>query len=81
MENANITEVPNNVMPNSLVDEITHLVDFAQQISYSNNAKHAGELFLKVPRKYLSFGVVNEGLQKQFTYVINEAVYCGKVQM
>ena len=78
MENANIIDVPNNVIPNSLVGEITYLFDFAQQILYSNNPDQAGELFLKVPQKCILFGVVNEGLQKQVLYVINEAVDCGK---
>ena len=78
MENANIIDVPNNVIPNSLVGKITYLFDFAQQILYSNNPNRAGEHFLKVSRKCILFGVVNEGLQKQVTYVINEAVDCGK---
>ena len=78
VENANITDIPNNVIPNSLVGEITYSLDFAQQISYPNNPEQAGELFFKVPRKCLLFGIVNEGLQKQVTYVIDEAVDCGK---
>ena len=67
VENANITDIPNNVIPNSLVGEITYSLDFAQQISYPNNPDQAGELFFKVPRKCLLFGIVNEGLQKQVT--------------
>ena len=74
----NITDVPNNVIPNSLVGEITYSFDFAQQTSYPNNPDLAGELFFKLPRKCLLFGVVNEGLQKQVIFVIDEAADCGK---
>ena len=78
VENAIITDIPNNVIPNSLVGEITYSFEFAQEILYPNNPDQIGELFFKVPRKCLLFGVINEGLQKQATYVIDEAVDCGK---
>ena len=45
---------------------------------YPNNPDQAGEVFFKMPRKCLLFGVVNERLQKQVIYVIDDAVYCGK---
>ena len=73
LENGNITELLNNVIPNSLVGEVTYLFNFAQQIWYPNNPDQAGELVFKVPQKCLLlpqkcllFGVINEGLQKQF---------------
>ena len=66
------------IMLNSLVGEVMYLFNFVQQIWYPNNPDQAGELFFKVPRKCLLFGVINERWQKQFTYVIDKTVDCGK---
>ena len=73
MKNANITEVPNSVIPNFMEGEITRLFYFVLQILCPNNLDQHRELFFQRATKR-PFGVVNEGLQKQVTYVIDESV-------
>ena len=45
---------------------------------YPNNSDQVGCLYFKVPRKCSLFGVANEGLGTQVTYLIDQIVDCGK---
>ena len=53
--------------------------DFAQMVQYTNNPDQTGAKFFKTPRICHLFGICNEVIKRQHTYVINEAADCGKV--
>ena len=57
---------------------VTFSSDFVQMVHYPNNSDQVGCLYFKVPRKCSLFGVANEGLGTQVTYLIDEIVDCGK---
>ena len=63
---------------NSVKANVTFSFDFAQMFHYPNNSDQVGCLYFKVPRKCSLFGVANEGLGTQVTYLIDEIVDCGK---
>ena len=52
--------------------------DFAQQVQYPSNPDQPSAIFFKAPRKCALFGICNEAINRQTTYVIDEAVDCGK---
>ena len=58
--------------PNSI--EITNLYsfDFAQMVQFPNNPDQPGAIFFKTPRKCHLFGICNEAINRQHTYVIDE---------
>ena len=63
---------------NSVKANVKFSFDFAQMVHYPNNSDQVGCLYFKVPRKCSLFGVANEGLGTQVTYLIDEIVDCGK---
>ena len=63
---------------NSVKANVTFSFDFAQMFHYPNNSDQVGCLYFKVPRKCSLFGVANEGLGTQVTYLIDQIVDCGK---
>ena len=63
---------------NSVKANVTFSFDFAQMVHYPNNSDQVGCLYFKVPRKCSLFGVANEGLGMQATYLIDEMLDCGK---
>ena len=60
-------------------DGIAHYSwDYAQQLHYPSNPQQPGPIFFKTPRKCSIFGVNNDALNHQFTYLIDEIVSTGK---
>ena len=66
------------VQINSAKANLTFSFDFAQMVHYPSNSDKVGCFRFKVPRKCSLFGVANEGLGMQVTYLIDEIVDCGK---
>ena len=47
--------------------------DFAQQLHYPFEDQQVGPIYFKTPRKAQLFGVCNEGIPRQYNYLIDEA--------
>lgn len=47
--------------------------DFAQQLHYPFEDQQVGPIFFKTPRKAQLFGICNEGIPRQYNYLIDEA--------
>lgn len=52
--------------------------DYAQQVHVPFDPQQPGEIYFLVPFKVGLFGIMNEGLNKQVTYLIPESVAVGK---
>ena len=65
-------------LPNSVDVTSIYSFDYAQQVSYPCNPEQPGAIFFKVPRKCALFGICNEAINRQITYVIDESADCGK---
>lgn len=48
------------------------------QVHYPSDPQQPGPIYFKVPRKCGLFGVSAEGQGRQVTFLIDEAVSCGK---
>ena len=54
------------------------IFDFTQQPTILHNARLVGTLYFRVPRRVQIFGVANEGLPKQVSYLVDENETIGK---
>ena len=52
--------------------------DFAQQLHYPFEDQQVGPIFFKTPRKAQLFGVCNEGIPRQYNYLIDEEHFLQK---
>jgi hypothetical protein len=52
--------------------------DFAQQVHYPFEDQQVGPIFFKTPRKAQLFGVCNEGIPRQYNYLIDEEDFTEK---
>jgi len=52
--------------------------DFAQQLHYPFEDQQVGPIFFKTPRRAQLFGICNEGIPRQYNYLIDEADFPGK---
>jgi len=52
--------------------------DFAQQLHYPFEDQQVGPIFFKTPRRAQLFGICNEGIPRQYNYLIDEADFLGK---
>ncbi|XP_066918891.1 uncharacterized protein [Clytia hemisphaerica] len=52
--------------------------DFAQQVHYPYNPLQPGPIFFKTPRKCSIFGICNDGVNMQYSYLIDEINSTGK---
>ncbi len=52
--------------------------DFAQQLQYPFEDQQVGPIFFKTPRKAQLFGICNEGMPRQYNYLIDEEHFLEK---
>lgn len=60
------------VKPNSRSIMSHYSWDFAQQVHYPFEDQQVGPIFFKTPRKAQLFGICNEGIPRQYNYLIDE---------
>ena len=75
---AEATRQPLRVKANSQRMAAHYSWDFAQQLHYPFESQQVGPIYFKTPRRAQLFGVCNEGVPRQISYLIDEADFPGK---
>ena len=70
---------PSSALPSGSGPVCVHYsFDFAQQVHYPHNPFQPGPMYFKTARKCGIFGVCCEGIPRQTTYLLDEAMDTGK---